>query len=168
METTTGFSASFGGPTSHQTKNGPLLGPFFRNGPLREVCGFEISFFCTTWPSLRLREPKIFGLGCVAKQQGFPRAVCVCGAVGLCGECHGVGHVVLMTRFVRCVSERQRCEESQYQPSKKPPLASTQACGQRTQTLSIFSNISRLPAHVLFYTRVKSVRNSAGLALAGC
>ena len=32
---------------------------------------------------------------------------------------------------------------------KKPPLAATQACSLRTQALPIFSNISRLPAHVL-------------------
>ena len=33
--------------------------------------------------------------------------------------------------------------------SKKPLLAATQALSLRTQALPIFSNISRLPAHVL-------------------
>ena len=32
---------------------------------------------------------------CVTKQQVLPRVVCLCGAVGVCGECCRVGHVVI-------------------------------------------------------------------------
>ena len=32
---------------------------------------------------------------CVTKQQVVPRVVCLCGAVGVCGEYHLVGHVVI-------------------------------------------------------------------------
>ena len=35
------------------------------------------------------RSKFLFGM-CVTKQQVLPRVVCLCGTVGVCGECHGV------------------------------------------------------------------------------
>ena len=46
-----------------------------------------------------MREVKFrFGI-CVTKQQVLPRVVCLCGAVGVCGECHRVSHVVINSSF---------------------------------------------------------------------
>ena len=59
-----------------------------RQGPVFKVFG-------TSWPILTLKVPEIFGTGMLQNSRVLPRVVCLCGAVGVCGECHRVGHVVM-------------------------------------------------------------------------
>ena len=82
--------------------------------------------------------------------------------------CHGVSNDVFNDVFLRCVCERDDVKPQNHcsvllvkkslQRSRKPAdRCSTHLFGHQ-----------RLPVQVLGYTRVKSTRNSAGLARSGC
>ena len=142
------FPPSAGTP---QTKNG--------------LRGQLSSFFGFSWPILRFRGPKFLFRDVSQNSRVLPRVFCLCGAVGVCGECHGVKWRVNDV-FVRCVFERHTSKSHDH-CSKK--LLSRQrklwACGPKRCR---FSRTSHGCLPTFCDTRESSARNSAGMAGAGC
>ena len=52
--------------------------------------GARFQGFWTSWPILSFKEPKNFVRDASQNNRVLLRVVCLCGAVGVCRECHGV------------------------------------------------------------------------------
>ena len=132
-----------------------------------EISSSLIFALCFLPSAARSSKKKTMSRG--ARFQGFLRRVEIFGA-GMCDRTAGFYHVLSvfvvlsvsvesamecqMTRLMKCFLRWvfERCGLPCLCYSKKPPSAATQAFSLRTQALPMFSNISRLPAHVLWHT----------------
>ena len=103
-----------------QTKINEPSGPFSRFlGPLGPFRGSGGPKFVVRDASLNSRV--------------LPRVVCLCGTVGVCGECHGVSNDVSCEVFFALCLWAVRCGLPCLCHSKKQPLAATQAFSLRTK-----------------------------------
>ena len=69
-----------------------FVAPF--NASLKMGPGARFQGFWDPLAHFDVQEARNFWFGwSVTEQQVLPRVVCLCGAVGVCGECHRVGHV---------------------------------------------------------------------------
>ena len=83
----------------------------------RSKLGFwdSLAHFEVEGPEISVRDM------CHKNSRLLPRVVCLCGAVGVYGECHRVGHVVIFFSLKRCEIHKLDChnQSRQQQPPHK-------------------------------------------------